>query len=300
MLLTTDSESLAVYEALASEVRLAMIRLLQEGERSIKEMAEALHISSPMASVHAGKLERAGLISCRNKRIQGATYKFCGLTTHHLQIHLASASTETRKLVEIAVPVGQYTDVEAHPTCGLATAERLIGEYDNPRYFLDPERVKAGILWFAKGFVEYKIPNYLFAHQVMNEVEISMEISSEAPHTHDQWPSDIGFSLNGTWIGQWTSPGDYGDRRGKLTPDWWPSNVNQYGLLKRLRINGNGTFIDGKRISDRRIQDIDWKSEAWIFRLETKDGRRHGGGLTLFGRGFGNYEQDLLFRVYYD
>jgi predicted transcriptional regulator len=300
MQLSTDTESLLVYEALASEVRLHIIRLLNEGEKSIKDLAEALDLSSAITSVHVSKLQKAGLISSRNKRIQGGTYKYCSLAAHHLQINLAPTGSDSRKLVEISVPVGQYTDVEAVPTCGLASVEKLIGEYDSPRYFMDPERVHAGILWFARGHVEYKIPNYLFQHQVLNEVEVSLEISSEAPHTMDQWPSDIRFYLNGTYLGKWTSPGDYGGRRGRLTPDWWPPDVNQYGLLKRLRINGNGTFIDGQRISDVTIQDMNWGESSWIFRLTAEDTGRNRGGLTLFGRGFGNYDQDLLFRIYYE
>lgn len=300
MQLSTDDDSLAVYEALASPVRLRIIRLLQQGERSVKEVAGELNLSNPMASIHISKLEKAGIISCRNRRIQGGTYKFCSLSALHMQINLSADEQDTRKLMEIAVPVGQYTDIEAWPTCGLATIERLIGEYDNPRYFLDPERVQAGILWFAKGHVEYKVPNYLFAHQSLRELEVSMEIGSEAPLAREHWPSDIRFYLNGQYLGKWTSPGDYGDRRGRLTPDWWPPDINQYGLLKRLRINDNGTFMDGQRISDCCISDLDQASGSWTLRLSAENQGRSGGGLTLFGRGFGNYDQDVLFRVYYD
>jgi predicted transcriptional regulator len=300
MQLSTTPESLLVYEALASEVRLQIIQLLHHEERSIKDLAEALQLSSAITSVHVSKLQKAGLISCRIKRIQGGTYKFCSLSTHHLQINLSPAAGSSRKLVEISIPVGHYTDIKAVPTCGLATVEKLIGQYDDPRYFMDPERMQAGILWFAQGYVEYKVPNYLFQNQVLNEVEVSMEISSEAPHTSDQWPSDIRFYMNGTYLGKWTSPGDYGDRRGNLTPDWWSPDVNQYGLLKVLRINRNGTFIDGQRISDLKVHDLDWRAGSWTFKLTAEDTGRNRGGLTLFGRGFGNYDQDLLFRVNYD
>ena len=37
-------------------------------------------------------------------------------------------------------------------------------------------------------------------------------------------------------LGTWTSPGDFADIRGKYTPDWYPDNLNQYGLLKTIRI----------------------------------------------------------------
>lgn len=43
--------------------------------------------------------------------------------------------------------------------------------------------------------------------------------------------------MNGISLGKWTSPGDFGVMRGRLTPAWWKSDVNQYGLLKVLRIN---------------------------------------------------------------
>ncbi|WP_199619314.1 ArsR/SmtB family transcription factor [Paenibacillus alkalitolerans] len=301
MQLSTDSDSLLVFEALASEVRLRIIDLLHHGEKSIKALAEALSLSSAIVSVHVGKLQKAGIISCRNKRIRGGTYKFCSLATHHLQINLSPDSNRSsRKLVEISIPVGHYTDVQAIPTCGLASVEKLIGQYDDPRFFMDPERVQAGILWFYKGYVEYKVPNYLFRNQRLNEVEISMEIGSEAPKIHEQWPSDIRFYMNSTYLGKWTSPGDFGRRKGRLTPEWWSPDVNQYGLLKVLRLNANGTFIDGQRISDLKIHDLDWNADSWTFRLTAEDTGRGRGGLTLFGRGFGNYDQDLLFRVYYD
>ena len=33
-------------------------------------------------------------------------------------------------------------------------------------------------------------------------------------------------------IGTWTSPGDYGDKRGVYTPQWWKLKGSQYGKLK--------------------------------------------------------------------
>ncbi|WJH33515.1 ArsR family transcriptional regulator [Paenibacillus sp. CC-CFT747] len=301
MQLSTDSQSLLVYEALASEVRLRIIDLLQQEEKNIKELAEALQVSSAITSVHVGKLQKAGIISCRNKRIQGGTYKYCSLHAHHLQLNLSPAkSSSSRKLMEISIPVGHYTDIQASPTCGLATVEKLIGQYDDPRYFMDPERVRAGILWFSKGYVEYKVPNYLYQNQRLNEIVVSMELSSEAPKIQERWPSDIQFYMNGTYLGKWTSPGDFGKIRGRLTPEWWAPDVNQYGLLKELRINGNGTFIDGQRISDLTIHELEWGTDPWTFRIMAEDSGRGRGGLTLFGSGFGNYDQDILFRLYYD
>lgn len=299
MYLTTDAESLQVYEALASEVRLQIIDLLYLKEMHIKELAAELYLSSAIVSTHVNKLQKAGLVSYRMKRVNGGTYKFCSLSTEYLQIKLSPSSIRTRKFVEVSVPVGHYTDFEAFPTCGIATTQKMIGHYDNPTYFLDPERVHAGILWFARGYVEYKVPNYLFKDQIVEEIEISMEIGSEAPNINENWPSDIQFTVNDTLLGVWTSPGDFGRMKGRLSPDWWHSDVNQFGLMKVLRINAKGTFIDGQQISEITIRDVQWESTQWTLRLSAEESDRGRGGLTLYGKGFGNYDQDIVIRSYY-
>lgn len=277
MYLTTDSESLQVYEALASEVRLRIIELLDRREMHIKELAAELYLSSAIVSTHVAKLQKAGLISSKMRRVNGGTYKYCSLSANYLQIKLSGSRGVARKVVEVSIPVGQYTDIQALPTCGIATTEKLIGYYDDPRYFLDPERVNAGIVWFAKGSIEYKIPNYLFQDQVVQEIEISLEIGSEAPHVNEKWPSDIGFMMNGQDLGKWTSPGDFGLTRGRLNPIWWRSDVNQYGLLKVLRINTGGTFVDGQQISDITLEDVRVEQDQWTFRLTAENsGRRRG------------------------
>jgi predicted transcriptional regulator len=49
---------------------------------------------------------------------------------------------------------------------------------------------------------------------VADSLHLSLEICSEAPLHHENWPSDITVWLNGVEIGAWTSPGDFGDVRG--------------------------------------------------------------------------------------
>lgn len=71
MYLTTDSESLKVYEALASEVRLRIIDLLSSEEMHIKEIAARLYLSSAIVSSHVAKLQKAGIVSSQMKRIDG-------------------------------------------------------------------------------------------------------------------------------------------------------------------------------------------------------------------------------------
>jgi predicted transcriptional regulator len=293
-----SESSLPVYEALASRVRLRIIRLLAERPMNIKELAQATGLSSAIITMHVKKLEKANIIRSERVSAGGAVQKLCRLDTDSIEILFPPRSVLV-KAHEFSMPVGHYSDFSIDPTCGLATTEKIIGYFDDPRYFLDPERVNCGILWFASGYVEYRIPNFLLGGQTPQALEISLELSSEAPGVNDDWPSDIVFYFNGIRLGQWLSPGDFGNVRGRYTPGWWSLGVGQYGLLKLLRIDGTGTYIDGEKVSDVTLSQIDVTKKQCQFRIEAPKNAEHPGGVTLFGSGFGNYDQDIVFRLYY-
>ncbi|WEK55534.1 MAG: helix-turn-helix domain-containing protein [Candidatus Cohnella colombiensis] len=296
----TELRWLPLYEALASEVRLRLLELLSEKPMNIKELAQRIELSSAIVTMHIRKLEKAELIETKMVRRDGGTHKICTLAAQSIEITLPQAGTENKRFHEQIIPVGHYTSFEVHPTCGLATQEKMIGQFDDPRYFLDSERVNAAILWFGKGYVEYKTPNYLLPSQQAEELEISFEIASEAPGSNDHWPSDIRFYINNVRLGQWTSPGDFGSHsRGRFTPDWWAPPLNQYGLWKVLRVNHSGTFMDGQQISNTTLDDLQLNNQFWTLRFAVEDDAVHVGGLTLYGSGFGNYNQDIQVRMYY-
>ncbi|WP_308637667.1 ArsR/SmtB family transcription factor [Paenibacillus silvisoli] len=291
-----DRKWLPLYEALASEVRLHIMELLAVQPMNIKELATALGLSSAIVTMHARKLEAGGLIETKLVRRGGGTHKICSLAAAGVEIVIPQSAEPKREFQEVSIPVGHYTGFEIHPTCGLATSDHMIGQFDDPRYFMEPERMHAQILWFGKGYVEYRIPNYVLQGQTLEEIEISLEIGSEAPGVRVDWPSDIHFYLNERLLGVWTSPGDSGEGRGRLTPSWW--TVNQYGWLKVIRITNSGTYLDGQRLSDVKLQDIVMTRNDWLLRLAVPDDAEHVGGLTIYGEGFGNYNQSIVFRTY--
>ncbi len=292
-------DNLAVFEALSSNVRIKIIYLLAGKPMNIRELANALNLSSPIMTMHVKKLEKANIIRSElTPGKSGAAQKVCSLNIDHLEIDFPTIDQIRRELKKTDVSIGHFTDLSIKPTCGICTREKVIGMFDDPRYFLDPERLNAKVLWFGQGYIEYKIPNFLMASEIPEELEISMEISSEAPSTNNNWPSDITFFLNGINIGMWTSPGDFGGK-GKLNPSWWYDTINQYGLLKLLLIKKEGTYMDGLKISSVTIDQIDIRSAYWTFRIAVLDDAEHIGGVTLFGSGFGNHNQDLVFKLYY-
>ncbi|MGV3010747.1 ArsR/SmtB family transcription factor [Streptococcus thoraltensis] len=295
MQIEINDEALPIYEALASKVRLEIINLLAVKRRNIKEIAQELNLSSAIITQHIKKLEKAQII----KTTRVGHQKIASLKLEKIEINFPKQIFSALDTMESSIPVGHYTNFSVKPTCGLATYDNFIGKVDTPKFFMDPARMDAQILWFAEGFIEYQSPNFLTPEHKLKMLEISLEISSEFPFSNDNWPSDITFTLNNTELGSWTSPGDFADVRGKYTPDWFPDNVNQYGLLKTIRITSHGTYMDGEPISDITIDDIDSESDMWKLKFEVKEDAINKGGCTIFGKHFGNYDQDIKIKLFY-
>lgn len=290
---------LNIFKALGSEIRIEILELLAKHQSlNLNDIATKLNLTNGAITMHIKKLEESGLIEVTTAVGKHGIQKICFLNEEKLMVDLRSKEVES--LYEVEIKVGHYSNYQAVPTCGLATKDSIVGDFDDPRYFADPERIDAQIIWLSEGFLEYKIPNYIKANQAFREIQFSMELGSEAPGYNDNYPSDIYFYVNGIELGSWTSPGDFGDVRGNFNPDWWPPHLNQYGMLKLIRINEGGSFIDGCRISNITLGDIglDHKSEINL-RLEVGEKSKNKKGMTIFGRHFGNYNQDLLVRVLY-
>ena len=297
MLIRVDRDNINFFEALASEVRMEVLRLLSEEELNVKALAARVGVSPSIMTKHIKKLESAGIIKTRLVVREGSSHKLCTLLHTDYRLQLPYKEMGERKMVETSMPVGYYTDISVSPTCGLANLEEQIGNLDDPLVFFTPERVEAQLLWLGCGYVEYRFPNHATPSQIPEEVEISLELGSEAPGFNNNWPSDITFFLNDVPLLTWTSPGDFGERHGVYTPSWW--TPNQYGLLKTIRINKDGVFLDDVFKSALTLQDISPRPQDWKLKLEAPAQARHAGGLTIFGRGFGDHEQDILFRVFY-
>ena len=296
----TLEEGVELFKALGSDIRVNILcLLLKNKEMSMNEIASSLNITNGALTSHIKKLEDVGLVRVSSDTAGHGNLKICTVKEERILIDMASEEEKGNTSVyETEIPVGQYIDYSVFPTCGIAMPEVLIGAVDDPRYFAHPDRTKAGIIWLSKGYVEYLVPNLIPMSHRLDEIIISMELSSEAPGVNSDWPSDITFSINDVQVGKWTSPGDFGDIRGLFTPDWWFPNWNQYGLLKMLVINHNGTFIDGLKISDVTIDQFKLGYKGAIrFRLEVKEDADHVGGMTLFGQGFGNYNQGIQVRI---
>ncbi len=298
--ITSLDDGLETFKALGSDTRIQILNILLENEQmSMNQLATELNISNGALTGHVKKLEECGLINISNESAGHGNQKMCSVTQDRIIVDIKKP-IDYKNVFETEIKVGQFSRHQVWPTCGIATSESVIGEFDDIRYFNHPDRFTANILWFTKGYVEYTIPNLIPSNQRITQLSISAELSSEAPGIDNNWPSDISFYINDTKIGMWTSPGDFGDVHGMFTPQWWPQNWNQYGLLKLLVINDYGTYIDGFRISDVSTLSLhlDYSSDIRL-RLAVENDSEHVGGITLYGKSFGNYDQDIRVAINY-
>jgi len=301
-LLVDPEERPEVLKALASEVRVAILKLLHiEGPMNVNDIAAKLRQPQSTVSSNMQTLVDAGLVRTETQKARKGNQKIChSLFDEVLVMFKEDIRPLKANAIEVAMPLGLYTSCEVSAPCGLCSTEGIIGLLDVPDTFLDPSRMRAGLMWFTRGFVEYQFPNNArLSKTEVEALEFSFEISSEVPGTASDWPSDITVTVNQKDVGTWTSPGDFGDQRGVYTPDWWTLRGSQYGKLKTWRVARDGTFVDGVKISPVSLKDLDVPNHHSIrLRIGVKDNAKHPGGVNIFGRGFGNYDQDIVLRIH--
>ncbi|MFC6255207.1 ArsR/SmtB family transcription factor [Secundilactobacillus hailunensis] len=299
MELDVTNVSLPVFQALASEIRLEIIRRVASGTHTAAQLSKEMSLSESAISKNLNILINAGLLT--KKATKDNRKNDLELSVQQINVQLPSLLFPKYRKFTYTIPIGSYfqvTDVES--SCGLASNENVIGKLDDPNAFLSPDRFKAELLWFTNGKVMYQIPNEIPQNATVKLIEISCEIASEFPRSNNNWPSKIGCWINDQLVGDVVVSGNFSDVRGRLTPKWWGSDFSQYGQLKHLRINDESTGVNGQRISDIQLNQLNLKNSPTIslaLGVQQTNGERHG--LTLFGKGFGNYKQDIDVSIYY-
>lgn len=294
-----DEKQLSILtKALSSLTRIQILKKLREKERNINELAEELELPASSAAVHVKVLEEANLIRTELQPGVRGSMKLCFINLDHIYIEVSTDSLKGVKDEIIRMPIGSYVDYKVSPTCGLAGLRGPIGIEDEPGSFYEPERFEAKLIWFCKGYVEYRFPNHCLNGKKEKQLELSAELCSEDHEYNLDCPSAITVWINGVEAGTYICPSDFGGRRGKLNPDWWPDKNTQYGILKKWCINEEGTFIDKEKVSDLTIKEYELLKKDYIsVRIGIKEDSEYKGGVNLFGDGFGDYPQNLVMRL---
>ncbi len=300
MELDISDSSLPVYESLASLTRLKIINFLKDEKKSVSDIASFLGISTAITTRHIQKMEDAGLVDSERGTGKNRNKKMVFLKVDSIHIAFPEKIYPAYEVYSTDLKIGHFTDFKVLPTCGIATTKNIIGKTDDPKFFMDSQRVDASLLWLSDGYIEYKIPNFIKDFQNPQLLEISFEIASEFPVSNNSWPTDVTIHINNLNVATITIPGNFSDVRGVYTPSWWNNEFSQYGLLKHLRINKNDTGVEGEKTSDVTIDDLDLHSQSFIkIRFSIEKNAINKGGITLFGRGFGNHDQNIIINTYY-
>lgn len=297
-----DAETLAkICHALSSPVRIDVLRLIARKSKSVGEISQELDIPMSTAALAVQVLKKAGIITTENQPGMRGTLKLCSRRLDRIVLNLAQPDEMPEQSVAFSMPIGGFSMAEGiHPTCGLASANSLIGMMDVPGCFYLPDRFSAQLIWLQQGFLEYRFSVVELGSAVVDWLEISFEACSEAPMYRNPWKSDIAVEVNGRRLGIWTSPCDCGGRRGRLTPSWWSDTSTQFGFLKTWRVDAEGSYLDSQKISDVHIGDLGLVSEHPIcVRIGVPATAENVGGMNLFGDQFGDYPQALQLRVGY-
>ena len=292
-----------ICHALSSEIRLEIIRQLQYEPMTLPELAKKNFLSTTAAVYHMECLYESGLIDIVYEPTSHGKIRVCHRMLNDFYINLRLIENEKEKpneqIVTYTMGVGQFVNCEGSTDCSFVTKDKLYHtSWDN---IYIRERFDADLFYSTNGTVTYAFPSNFATMHNCKEFSISLEICSEALGYNMNWKSDITFWINDVELFTYTSPSDFGGRQGLLNPEWWTEGYSQYGELKTIQITENGIFLDGIIMNTKiTLKDLNLNSSAAVyFKLGNKKDAINVGGYNIFGKGFGDYPQDIVLKAKY-
>ena len=286
--------------ALASPVRVAILSQLKSNETSVIELARQNMVSVSSIMFHLNLLKEAKLINIvtikTNKGNKRIVNRAC--INANISMSIDNPNYYNNKYYE-SMPVGCFTDAEFGNKSGFVGENAVIALYGDGPFV--PERFNARLVYLNYGFVEYSFNNGKFRNKEPLEISFALEICSEAPYYNNNFKSDITFYINNKKILTYTSPGDFGGRKGKFAPDFLSLNFSQFGLLKNIIVNKNGVYLENTKIdSNITIDDLKINESNCIkLKIESNLNDENPGGFNIFGKGSGDFQQDIEMNVIY-
>ena len=300
--LDDDEKVLNLAKALSSPIRIDILKLLIFSSMSVKEIALTLGQPISSTALNINLLEQAGLLFTEiNYTTTGKTrtcYRSCDKIVITLFDQLLEMQHERSLKIEHNIPIGSFSSYEnIVAPCGIVSKDERIGLDDDVSLFFSPRRHEAALMWFSKGRVEYRVSTSEIKQDI-KRLELSFEACSEAPLYNNDFKSDITVWINDTEIGTWVCPGDFGGRRGQFNPPYWPSTHTQYGILTNWQVTDSGTTMNNQFMSYVNLKNLDVMSKPYVsVKIGVKHDAVHCGGINIFGTNFGDYAQDIIFRI---
>lgn len=305
--ITNDSNKITqMAHALSSPVRIEILKLLRFQNLAIKDIAFEINLPLNTTLNHINTLEQAGLLATQIIYTSKGKSKTCYRLLDSVNILLFDSDTDlpNLKYEQYQLPIGSFFDfAQISPPCGMASKNMGLGNDNEISVFLSPERTDASIIWFTHGLLEYRVPLPQNRNiKNLTGIEISFEVCSEAPLYNNDYKSDISVFINEKRLGVYTSPGDFGGRRGLLNPDYWPLGLTQFGLITNWKIDRQQTTLNSNFLSFVSLRDLDLENSPNPYlslKIGVEPNAAHVGGINLFGKDFGDFPQDIIVRYIY-
>ncbi len=287
--------------ALSSPERLDIIAYLYNyNSATVQKISQQLNLPFSSTSNHIKKLEESGIVATKKQTIEGKSGRLCWLSKHFVTINLRPNFSTKAPVQILNIPIGSYSDFKVVMPGGLVADNGYIGAENDIKSFYNLDKTSARLIWITHGYLEYAVPNTLPDDKTCKRLTISMEICSEYGGYREDFLSDIYLHINGKNCGFHRSLGDYGARKGILNPDFWSNGVSQYGKLVKWEVDETGTYIQGQKVSDVTITDLNIENYPCIkFKIVSDYTKPPCGGFNLFGRGMGDYNQDIVMTLEY-
>ena len=289
-----------ISRALSVPDRVRILKSLLLRPKNLSDLSAELDIPVSSVSRHIDALNEAQLIFVNYQPGPKGHTKYCSQMVMSYTVSLDAPRMLESQSTEFVteMPVGLYSHCHIKAPCGMTGKDGNLGAFDDPSTFFLPDRVKAECIWFDSGFISYNFPKPSDSREI-SEITFSFEICSETVYYNNNWPSDITVSINDVEVTTFTSPGDFGGTRGKFTPSYWPVTCTQYGLLKKIEITPLGTSLDGVSVSSEHTLDsLGIRGSGTVrFELGIKESAVHRGGINLFGKNFGDFNQAIIMTI---
>ncbi len=286
-------------KALGNKDCMRIFQIISEQPLNMSEISKLTNIPVSSVSNHIDTLNAAELIHVYYQPSLKGHVKICNKKTLNVSLDFLEKShkEKTRKLT-YEMGVGMFTDCEVSAPCGMTNKEKSFAQ-DSPNMLFVPDKSTAELLWFSSGFVTYKFPNEVKNNEKIKSLTFSLELCSETMYYREKYPSDITFFVNDIELFTWTSPGDFGGRRGKYTPKSWPLTSTQFGLLKTFRVDSKGVTLDNILVNQTvTVEQLNLYNNSFIkLTIKVKDDAVHKGGINIFGKNFGDYNQSIILTI---
>ena len=299
-----DMEQIIAFgEAISSETRLKILKTLQVEPfvKSVPQLVKELNIPTTTLMHHLEKLQKGNLIKIRYKGSSNGTTRIVSRSFGKANIKLNYGfyqSEKERNFNEQSLGVGCYADYTGDKLL-FATDTELYSNIDTP---FTEKRYTAQLIYTTYRIITYYFSNSFTKSVIVKELSISLEISSESPYYDNDYLSDITFWINDKEVATYLSLGDYGDRRGVLTPSWWSSRNSQYGKMVEILVNEEGVFLNKKLVNQKiNLKDLNLADGNKIkFAFGNKATDKNIGGFNVFGKNFGDFPQDIVLKIFYE